>query len=207
MMQAFTKVRWNKVIALSFNTTAAKLTSRLLCTTACGPASSFAVQKAEQSTQNRVDFVRERSFCRLNPSAVPIVYRSHLFVPISRESPSFLLDLIDLTPAASLHSQKKVHLTLYHLTYRYDVDAKWIERLATIFKEPKTEADGEANVASSNPNSHPDGSSSLTRVRLACWMNLSPCFHRSAPRPSHLTNIGFRFASRLQSGLYLGRVF
>jgi hypothetical protein len=188
-----------------FNTTTAKLTSRLLCTTACGPA-SFAVQKTEQSIQNRVDFVRERSLCRSNPSAVPIVYRSHLFVPISRESPSFLLDLIDLTPAASLRSQKKVHITLYHLTYRYDVDSKWMERLATIFKEPKTEADGEATVASSNPSSHADGSSSLTRVRLACWVCLSPCFPRSAPRPSHLTHTGFRFASRLQSGLYLDRV-
>jgi hypothetical protein len=194
------------VIALLFNTTAAKLTSRLLYTTACGPASSFAIQKAEQSIQNRVDFVRERSLCRSNPSAVPIVYRSHLFVPISRESPSFLLDLIDLTPATSLHSQKKVHITLYHLTYRYDVDAKWIERLATIFKEPKTEADGDAAVASTKTSSHADGSSSLTRVRLACRMCLSPCFHRSPPRPSHLINTAFRFASRLQSGLYLGRV-
>ena len=183
------------MFALLFNTTAAKLTSRLLCTTACGPASSFAVQKAEQSIHNRVNFVRERSLSRSNPSAVPIVYRSHLFVPISRERPSFLLDLIDLTPVASLHSQKKVHLTLYHLTYRYDVDAKWMDRLSTIFKEPKTEVDGEATIASSNPTPDADGSSSLTRVRLACLMCLSPCFYRSAPRPSHLTNTDFRFAS------------
>ena len=68
-------------------------------------------------------------------NATPIFYRSHLFTPISRESPSFLIDLINVAPEKSTIDQKRIHLNLYHLTYRFNADSAWIERLQKMANE------------------------------------------------------------------------
>jgi len=82
---------------------------------------------------------------------VPILFRSQLFTPISQDTPSILLDFIDISiPTFTKKNnlqQRRLHLTIYHLTYRYEVDSDWIERLSVIFSIFKKEAqeDSEKN--------------------------------------------------------------
>ena len=66
-------------------------------------------------------------------SVVPILFRSQLFRPISQETPSILFDFIDTSvPKKNSLQQRRVYLTIYHLTLRYDADSDWIERFSAI---------------------------------------------------------------------------
>jgi hypothetical protein len=96
-----------------------------------------------------------------------------MFTPISRESPSFLLDLIEQTSGNTglqdAFVQKKVHLTFYHLTHRFDVESKWLERFLSLFTDGHTESSREG-LSKEIPAAESNGSSdvnwrSLTRVR------------------------------------------
>ena len=59
----------------------------------------------------RLGFLRERGECLAVSVATPIVYRSHLFSPIARENPSFLLDVLNLSSENPVIAHKNVH---YH---------------------------------------------------------------------------------------------
>ena len=81
-----------------------------------------------------------------------ILYRSHLFTPISRESPSILLDFTDLASTNAGEegfAQKKIQFTFYHLTYRYDVDSKWLDRCSAMFKHLNDESQRGGDVLGS----------------------------------------------------------
>lgn len=82
--------------------------------------------------------MRERSTSGEASRTTPILYRSRLFSPISRHSPSILIDIINPNVAASQDIDKlvhkNVHVTLYDMTYRYDFDSGWMERLKSIVK-------------------------------------------------------------------------
>lgn len=91
----------------------------------------------------------------------PIFHRSHIFSPISRQSPSFLLDVINVTStgdAADL-DQKNVHLTLYDTTYRFDFDSGWASRLHSVFNSLQKEgtSDEEPRKSSSAKTFAPVG--------------------------------------------------
>jgi len=64
---------------------------------------------------------------------VPILFRSQLFRPISQETPSILFDFVDTSlPKKNSLQQRRVYLTIYHLTFRYDADSDWIERFSAM---------------------------------------------------------------------------
>jgi hypothetical protein len=77
-------------------------------------------------------------------SVVPILFRSQLFTPISQETPSILLDFVDLSAPSFTKKnglrQRRVYLTIYHLTYRYDTDSDWIKRISVMLPTLKGEA-------------------------------------------------------------------
>lgn len=71
---------------------------------------------------------------------VPIIFRSQLFTPISQDTPSILLDFTDLSaPSKNAFQQRRVYFTFYHLTFRYNVDSNWVERLSAILPRPGEE--------------------------------------------------------------------
>ena len=60
----------------------------------------------------------------------PILHRSHLFAPISKESPVFLCDLLIDTLGVT-----KICVTLYDVTFRLDHESKWMELMHTLLEE------------------------------------------------------------------------
>ena len=67
-------------------------------------------------------------------SVVPILFRSRLFTPISQDTPSILLDFTDLSAFTKNRlQQRRAYLTIYHLTFRYNADSSWVDRLSTVF--------------------------------------------------------------------------
>lgn len=95
----------------------------------------------------------------------PVLYRSQLFNPICDGAPSILLDFRDLKDENLVSSQwltqRQLYLTLYHLTYRYNVDSDWIERVKQIIPN------GESKVSKAPANE----SSSMTRL----FVSLADC--------------------------------
>jgi hypothetical protein len=106
-------------------------------------------------------------------TVMPILFRSHLFTPISHGTPSVLIDLIDLstgqTHSQTAFQQKRIYLTLYHLTFRYNVDSDWIKDMSQLF----TMSNSEVALDSGHPpndeialNDSDEGS--MTRVFVSC---------------------------------------
>ncbi len=75
---------------------------------------------------------------------VPILFRSQLFTPISQDTPSILLDFLDVSGANNKNAlqQKRIYLTVYHLTFRYNADSTWIDRLSAMLPNSNEEEDG-----------------------------------------------------------------
>jgi hypothetical protein len=113
--------------------------------------------------------MRQRIRCYSSATVVPILYRSHLFTPISHDSPSVLLDLINAP--ANGHStgfvQKRIHFTLYHLSYRYDVDSSWIQRLSGLLPQRKEAKVDDPIPVEKTANEKVAQNPTMTRVRLA----------------------------------------
>eukprot|EP00980_Cylindrotheca_fusiformis_P014868 scaffold4060_cov121-Cylindrotheca_fusiformis.AAC.2 len=95
-------------------------------------------------------------------------------------------------------SENRVHLTVYHLTYRYDIDSKWIERIAGMV--PKSRG-SEAQQNSSELEHQPhDGRQSMTKVYFSLAdFNLDytpPTYFDTMSR--NILRIGdFRFSSNI----------
>ena len=106
---------------------------------------------SELNSEGRAEAMRNR--CRLSQeSFTPLLHRSYLFRPISRQSPCFLLDIMDIS-GDDCFVQKSIHFTLYDVTYRYDYDSKWIDRFNSLLHnlsarlQPKTEEAKEGDDA------------------------------------------------------------
>ena len=102
-----------------------------------GTLSETKVDRRQKPVKDRFRTLKDGIGAFSEFSVVPIIFRSHLFTPISHEIPSILVDFIDLSSLGpgktnSLR-QNRIHLTLYHLTYRYNVDSDWIKRLLNLF--------------------------------------------------------------------------
>lgn len=84
--------------------------------------------------KQRLKILFDRSICS-NASATPIIYRSHLFSPISRESPSILFDMINVEASSVTNDviHRNVQVTIYDTTYRYCFEPGWIERIRSLF--------------------------------------------------------------------------
>jgi hypothetical protein len=114
------------------------------------------------SSRARRDALRDRSTRNPNSSVTPLLHRSHLFSPISRQSPSFLLDIINVSfEETEDMKQRNIHLTLYDTTYRYDFDSGWMNRFRSIFIGPAKVGDNDDVQAESC------SAKTLTRVFLS----------------------------------------
>jgi autophagy-related protein 2 len=112
-----------------------------------------------------------------------------------------MIDLSSSSLSTADLKQKRIHLTFYHLTYRYDVDSNWMVRLSTLFsnltvskeRQSCSESDAAVNLAE-------DAESSMTRVFVSCAdINLdysSPTYFETLSRS--IVRIGdFRFSSNM----------
>mmetsp|Transcript_22399 Transcript_22399/g.55399 ORF Transcript_22399/g.55399 Transcript_22399/m.55399 type:complete len:1910 (-) Transcript_22399:166-5895(-) len=100
------------------------------------PSAFLERQSVDEDGFSRIEYFQRRLNLYSSSFAAPILFRSQMFSPMSRESPSILLDYIETTAEKSSRSRssggKRVHFTLYHLTHRFDVDSKWTKRLADV---------------------------------------------------------------------------
>lgn len=107
---------------------------------------NFSNHVPRRDVKERCDFFEKRLGFFRSGSVSPIFFRSKLFPPISQDSPSLLFDYINLssdTPSTlNDFILKRVHLTMYHLTHRYDVDAKWIGRLKELLPRSSEQSNG-----------------------------------------------------------------
>jgi len=139
-----------------------------------GTSSKTKVDRQPKHVKERFRALKDEigSFVKL--SVTPIIFRSYFFTPLSHNTPSILIDLIDLSSLAleekKLLRQNRIHLTLYHLTYRYDVDSDWIERLLNLSilnqtkitpASPKMELDAKEVLSGKNV-------ASMTRLFVSC---------------------------------------
>jgi hypothetical protein len=99
-------------------------------------------------------------------SAGPILYRSRLYEPISRESPSILLDLLAQTGGAHDDTTRhNLYCTIYDLTYRHVDESKWVDDAKSLLKQI-SELD-RSNYDKSGPPTSDPPRESLTRIFLA----------------------------------------
>ena len=96
----------------------------------------------------------------------PVFYRSALFSVLSPESPVFLVDIMK----SRLH-ETSVYFSLYNISYRYDIESKWLDRFARLVKFGKPDNENTETVPKDTPTRKAE---SLTKVR------------RSAHIPIHL---------------------
>jgi hypothetical protein len=113
-------------------------------------------KSSRQDIQSRINSFQQRLLSFASGHVAPILYRSHLFTSISHESPTILFDYIDMSAnAPTIRNglvQKRLHVTLYHLTYRYDVNSKWIARVAGIVPQRSNQATDKSNDPSTIQN-------------------------------------------------------
>lgn len=83
----------------------------------------------------RIAVLRQRGTCHSGSRATPILYRSHLFAPISRKSPCVLLDLLNVSMDKQEIAQKNIYFTIYDTTYRHSYDSRFLTRLASILPQ------------------------------------------------------------------------
>jgi len=121
------------------------------------------VVKDSRSAEMRSTAVFQRIKCA-DKSARPILYRSHLFKPLSRDSPSILIDLLfqkDASSSNEVSTRQSLHCTVYDITYRHDDESDWIEKLK------RMTARFASSEGNDSQNSKVESKESLTRVFLA----------------------------------------
>jgi hypothetical protein len=149
------------------------------------------------SVRERCDNVRRRTFRNDNSVATPLFYRSQLFAPMSPESPSFLLDV--LRPNSDMDcGEWHSHFTVYNMTYRCDVESRWLYRLQQLLS-PQDSADDASEIASAaSSNDNSESEPSLFKVRVMVSFAISS---RNKVRHSILISLRLsvhRYFSRLQ---------
>ena len=120
--------------------------------------------KDSRSSEARSTAIFQRLKCT-DCSAQPVLYRSHLFKPLSRESPSVLVDLLfrneDSTESEATGPQS-LHCTLYDITYRHSDDSTWMDDLKSTINRLSSKNDENISAPVNN-----ESRESLTRVFMA----------------------------------------
>jgi hypothetical protein len=150
------------------------------------------------SSRTRKDALHDRSTSNPNSSVTPVFHRSHLFSPISRQSPSFLLDIINVSFGNREETedleQKNIHLTLYDMTYRYDFDSRWMDRLRSMLTGAAKVGDNECGPV------EPNSAKTLTRIFLSvadCNVDYLSASRLSTPSRTILRVGDLRLSSNL----------
>jgi autophagy-related protein 2 len=109
-----------------------------------GTPSSVQSNDSEKFVKGRFKVLKNTLQAFTEVSVVPILFRSQLFTPISQETPSIQLDFVDLSaPSVTKKNdlrQRRIYVTIYHLTYRYDAESDWMKRLSVMLPTLKEEA-------------------------------------------------------------------
>jgi hypothetical protein len=121
---------------------------------------------------DRLFIMNERRKSNAGSFATPLLYRSQLFPPISRSHPTILLDIMDGLPLNETRnrngkevSHMNVYFTAYDLTYRFNYDSRWVERLNFIVKNFGVES---VDDTKQEPSPKTSGTITLTRIFLNC---------------------------------------
>lgn len=137
------------------------------------------------------DAILARSlFCSPNDSFRPFFHRSHLFTPISKESPVFVMDVI----SQEAGTQLKVHTTCYDLTYRFNYESDWI---AIIHRTVKKVA---LLPASPQSDAVEEGAGKIVRIFFTladCNVDYQSSSHFSTPSRTILRLGDVRLSSNL----------
>lgn len=103
------------------------------------------------SLRDRCDSVRRRTLRNDDSVATPILYRSQLFAPLSPESPCVLVDI--LRPTDDMESDEwNAHFTFYNMTYRCDLESRWLTHLKNLLGATDSVSDGESALVSPDQN-------------------------------------------------------
>lgn len=145
--------------------------------------------------------MKERIRIYIEAAVSPIFFRSKIFTPICQDAPCILIDMRDTTTrkateVANGFSQKQLHVTLYHLTIRHDLDSDWIKKLIAILPKLKT-----TDLKESPVTKH-DEPPSMTRLFLSvadCNLDYSsPAYFQMESRS--IVRFGdFRFSSNIMT--------
>jgi len=135
----------------------------------------------KSSTHERYNSVRNRIVRNPSSSATPLFHRSHMFTPISPDSPSILIDVLSPNRENSFQrenfSEVSVHVTVYNMTHRYDVDSSWIERLVLVFQGQQKCMDDTSKRNESITPTRQQTPTSLTRLFISmidCNLDYTP---------------------------------
>ena len=89
-----------------------------------------------QPIQDRCNAIRHRTVRRNETTAIPVIYRSQLFSPLSPESPALQLDVVSKQRSGKTNDLN-VFFTAYNLTHRLDIDSEWMVRLKALISGTK----------------------------------------------------------------------
>jgi len=120
-------------------------------------ASSILMRTQEtKPTSTTSGSVRKRRFqMSTRKQSTAIFFRSKLSHPLSSKTPALLMDMIVQRPMDDDDEiERAVHISLYDMTYRYDLDSSWMERLKILTSSSNaSEAERNADVVENSDNS------------------------------------------------------
>lgn len=61
-------------------------------------------------------------------------FRSKMSNPLSPKTPAVLIDII--IQRNEFHTEKALHFSIYDMTFRYEYQSTWIDRLMNVFNIP-----------------------------------------------------------------------
>ncbi len=126
--------------------------------------SNDAAPLSRMTLTQRTKNLRRRQYSLPKSISKPIFYRSKLSHPLSPETPAFLLDVLVNKDDIYDSEERAVHLSIYDMTYRYDLDSCWMERLKNILKCCSPSVD-DGDDESSSTSIESDEVISVTNVR------------------------------------------
>jgi Autophagy-related protein C terminal domain len=85
---------------------------------------------------DRLMNVRKRMSRDAGVVLTPIFHRSHLFEPLSTQTPALLVDFVSENPSDSDELlNRMLFVTLYDTTYRLDYESQWLDKLQSLFSK------------------------------------------------------------------------
>jgi hypothetical protein len=94
---------------------------------------NFSIQHESQlephSPTERIILLCNRGITRADSRAIPILYRSSLFCPISPTSPSIHVDCLDMSTEDHDSAPITIYVHFYHFSYRHNYDTTWMKQL------------------------------------------------------------------------------
>jgi len=124
----------------------------------------------------------------------PVFYRSALFSVLSPESPVFLVDIMK----SRLH-ETSVYFSLYNISYRYDIESKWLDRFARLVKFGKPDNENTETVPKDTPTRKAESLTKLFVTLADCNVDYTPPLQFTHPSRTICRVSEVRFSSNIVS--------